>query len=89
GHLLGIPRQQIHDLIIQIPNYIEKIYIAVIGSSLWTNKLTIDSIYNSMIYFDQYEIVPAIIQDINGLVKGLCYMNKQSIEQTCQKKNFI
>ncbi|CAF3721946.1 unnamed protein product [Rotaria sp. Silwood1] len=28
GHLLGIPRQQIHDLIIQIPNYIEKIYIA-------------------------------------------------------------
>ncbi|CAF4912299.1 unnamed protein product [Rotaria sp. Silwood1] len=89
GHLLGIPRQQIHDLIIQIPNYIEKIYIAVIGSSLWTNKLTIDSIYNSMIYFDQYEIVPAIIQDINGLVKGLCYMNKQSIEQTCQTSGHL
>ncbi|CAF3592032.1 unnamed protein product [Rotaria sp. Silwood1] len=42
-----------------------------------------------MIYFDQYEIVPAIIQNINGLVKGLCYMKKQSIEQTCQTSDHL
>ncbi|CAF4117487.1 unnamed protein product [Adineta steineri] len=106
GHLSGIPRQQIHDLILQIPSNIEKIYIGggistledleylwsypriipLLGSAIWKNKLTIASIYNSMIHFDENGIVPAIIQDKNGIVKGLCYMNRESIEETCQER---
>ncbi|CAF1482447.1 unnamed protein product [Rotaria sordida] len=104
GHLSGIPRQQIRDLILQIPQNIKRIYIAggistlddleylwsftrivpQLGSAIWKNKLTIGNILNSMINFNNNGTVSAIIQDINGPVKGLCYMNRQSIEQTCQ-----
>jgi phosphoribosyl-AMP cyclohydrolase/phosphoribosyl-ATP pyrophosphohydrolase/uncharacterized protein related to proFAR isomerase len=106
GHLQGIPRKQIQDLILQIPDKIRKIYIAggittlddleylwsfyrvipQIGSAIWKNQLTIGSIFNAMINFNEYGIVSAIIQDLNGPVKGLCYMNSQSIEQTCQQR---
>ncbi len=34
-------------------------------------------------------VVSAIIQDRNGLVKVLCYMNERSIEETCEKKKII
>ena len=106
GHLSGIPRQQIHDLISQIPSNIRKIYIAggisslddleylwsfdrvipQIGSAIWKNQLTIGNIFNSMSYFDENGLIPAIIQDISGPVKGLCFMNKQSIELTCDQR---
>ena len=109
GHLSGIPRQQIRDLLLQIPNNIEKIYIGggvstlddleylwsfprvipLLGSAIWKNKLSIGSIFNSMINFDEKGTVAAIIQDINGPVKGLCYMNQESIEETCEKKKII
>ncbi|CAF5211066.1 unnamed protein product, partial [Rotaria magnacalcarata] len=39
-----------------------------------------------MINFDGNGIVSSIIQDLNGLVKGLCYMNRESIEQTCKTR---
>ena len=106
GHLSGIPRKQIQELMVQIPEDIRKIYIAggistlddleflwsfsrvipQLGSAIWKNKLSIGTIFNSMINFDDNGIVTAIIQDVNGLVKGLCYMNRQSIEQTCQQR---
>ncbi|CAF1451747.1 unnamed protein product [Adineta ricciae] len=106
GHLSGIPRQQVRELISQIPYDIEKIYIAggvsslddldylwsfpriipVLGSAIWKNKLTIGQIYNRMLYFDESGLVPAIIQDINGSVKGLVYMNEKSIEKTCENR---
>ncbi len=106
GHLSGIPRQQIRDLLMKIPNQIEKIYIGggistlddleylwsfsrvipLLGSAIWKKRLTIGSIFNRMIHFDHQGIVSAIIQDRNGLVKGLCYMNQISIEETCEKR---
>ncbi|CAF1468962.1 unnamed protein product [Rotaria sp. Silwood1] len=106
GHLSGIPRQQIRDLLLQISQNIKRIYIAggistlddleylwsfdrvvpQLGSAIWKNKLTIGSIFNSMINFNDNGTVSAIIQDVNGPVKGLCYMNRESIEQTCQHR---
>ncbi|CAF1968439.1 unnamed protein product [Rotaria magnacalcarata] len=106
GHLSGIPRKQIQDLVVQIPKNIEKIYIAggistmddleylwsfdriipQLGSAIWKSKLTIGSLFNGMINFDGNGIVSSIIQDLNGLVKGLCYMNRESIEQTCKTR---
>lgn len=106
GHLSGIPRQQIHDLISQIPSNIRKIYIAggisslddleylwsfnrvipQIGSAIWKKQLTIGNIFSSMSYFDENGLLPAIIQDISGPVKGLCFMNKESIELTCDQR---
>ncbi|CAF3438872.1 unnamed protein product [Rotaria socialis] len=106
GHLSGIPRKQIQDLLVQIPKNIEKIYIAggistmddleylwsfnriipQLGSAIWKKKLTIGSIFNGMINFDGNGTVSSIIQDLNGLVKGLCYMNRESIEQTCETR---
>ncbi|CAF1456063.1 unnamed protein product, partial [Didymodactylos carnosus] len=106
GHLSGIPRNQIRDLLLQIPHNIFKIYIAggistlddleylwsfarvipQLGSAIWKNNLTIGSIYTSMINFTDNGLVSAIIQDLNGPVKGLCYMNRESIEQTCEKR---
>ncbi|CAF3371628.1 unnamed protein product [Rotaria sp. Silwood2] len=109
GYLSGIPRKQIQDLLLEIPENIKRIYIAggistlddleylwsfsrvipQLGSAIWKNKLTIGSIFNSMINFDNNGTVSAIVQDVNGLVKGLCYMNRQSIEQTCQTRNLF
>ena len=106
GHLAGIPRQQIHNLLLQIPDDIRKIYIAggismlddleylwsfsrvipQLGSAIWKNKLTIGSIFNSMTNFNEQGTISAIIQDVNGPVKGLCYMNSESIERTCQER---
>ncbi|CAF4528240.1 unnamed protein product, partial [Rotaria magnacalcarata] len=57
--------------------------IPQLGSAIWKSKLTIGSLFNGMINFDGNGIVSSIIQDLNGLVKGLCYMNRESIEQTC------
>lgn len=39
-----------------------------------------------MTNFNSEGIVSAIIQDVNGPVKGLCYMNHESIELTCQHR---
>lgn len=106
GHLSGIPRQQIRDLILQIPNEIRKIFIAggistlddleylwsfsrvipQLGSAIWKNKITIGNLFNAMTNFNEQGLVSAIIQDVNGPVKGLCYMNKQSIELTCEQR---
>ena len=60
--------------------------IPVIGSAIWKNKLTIGNIFNRMINFDENGLVSAVIQDKNGIVKGLCYMNRQAIEETCNKR---
>ncbi|CAF4508080.1 unnamed protein product [Rotaria sp. Silwood2] len=57
-----------------------------LGSAIWKNKLTIGSIFNSMINFNDNGTVSGIIQDVNGPVKGLCYMNRESIEQMCQHR---
>jgi phosphoribosyl-AMP cyclohydrolase/uncharacterized protein related to proFAR isomerase len=107
GHLLGLPRQQIQELLRLVPLKIRKIYIAggvstssdleylwsyprvipQLGSAIWKNKLTIGSIFNSMINFDSNGTISAIIQDSNGSVKGLCNMNPESIEYTCETRN--
>ncbi|CAF4362942.1 unnamed protein product [Rotaria sp. Silwood2] len=39
-----------------------------------------------MINFNDNGTVSGIIQDVNGPVKGLCYMNRESIEQMCQHR---
>ncbi|CAF4554726.1 unnamed protein product [Rotaria sp. Silwood2] len=57
-----------------------------LGSAIWKIKLTIGSIFNSMINFNDNGTVSGIIQDVNGPVKGLCYMNRESIKQTCQHR---
>jgi hypothetical protein len=60
--------------------------IALLGSAIWKNKLPICRIFNSMINSDNNGIVFAIIQDVNGPVKGLSYMDQKSIEETCEKR---
>ena len=106
GHLSGIPRQQISNLIHQIPHSIEKIFIGggvstiedleylwsfdrvipIIGSCLWKNKLTVANLFNQMIHFNEQNLCPAVIQDKNGLVKGLCYVNNEAIEKICEER---
>ncbi|CAF2780347.1 unnamed protein product [Rotaria sp. Silwood2] len=39
-----------------------------------------------MINFNDNGTVSGIIQDVNGPVKGLCYMNRESIKQTCKHR---
>lgn len=60
--------------------------IPQLGSAIWKEKLSIGHIFNSMIDFDDQGLVSAVIQDINGLVKGLCYLNRQAIEKTCEER---
>jgi phosphoribosyl-AMP cyclohydrolase len=60
--------------------------IPLLGSAIWKNKLTIGKIFNSMINFDNNGIVSAIIQDVNGSVKGSSYMDQKSIEEICEKR---
>lgn len=99
GHLNGIPRNQIYDILEVTPDRVKKIIIAggisniedleflwsfervipQLGSAIWKNKITIGQIYSSMGKYDKDNIMPSIIQDKYGMVKGLVYMNKESV----------
>ena len=102
GHLKGIPREQIKQLMTIMPDCIRKIIIAggvssiddleflwsfknvipQLGSAIWKNKISIGSLYSAMANFDSNGLIPAIIQDKYGLVKGLIYMDKISLEKS-------
>jgi phosphoribosyl-AMP cyclohydrolase len=60
--------------------------ITLLGSGIWKNKLPIGGIFNSMINSDNNGIVFAIIQDVNGPVNGLSYMDQKSIGEICEKR---
>ena len=60
--------------------------IPQLGSAIWKNKLKIGEVYNAMIRWSPDGLVPTIIQDKHGLVKGLVYMNPEAINKTCQER---
>ncbi len=106
GHLNGIPKEQIREIMSNIPDTIKKVIIAggvssindleflwtfknvipQLGSAIWKNNITMGQLYIAMAKFDSAGLLPAIIQDKYGLVKGLIYMNKESLEKSCNTR---
>lgn len=62
--------------------------IPQLGSAIWKNKISIGEIYCSMMHWDHFGLVPAIIQHQNGQVLGLVWMNKEAIMKTCETRLF-
>ena len=60
-------------------------FIPQIGSGIWTGKIDIGDIFVCLTTFID-GIVPAVIQDTNGLVKGQVYLNPESLKKTCETK---
>lgn len=106
GHLQGLPREQIKNIMKIIPDVIKKIIIAggissiddmeflwsfdkvipQLGSAIWKNKISLGELYTSMAKFDSNGLLPAIIQDKYGIVKGLVYMDSEALQKTCDTK---
>ncbi len=106
GHLQGIPKKQIADIIKMVPRSITKVIIAggissiddlqylwsfdkiipQLGSAIWKNKITMGDLYSEMVKFGPDGLVPAVIQDIHGQVKGHIYMNREALCLTCQHR---
>ncbi|AYV77365.1 MAG: bifunctional phosphoribosyl-AMP cyclohydrolase/phosphoribosyl-ATP pyrophosphatase protein, partial [Barrevirus sp.] len=74
----GISTLQDLDFIWSFPKAIPQL-----GSAIWKNKISVGQIYSVMANYDENGLVPAIIQDTNGLVKGLVYLNEEAIKKTC------
>ena len=62
--------------------------IPVIGSAIWSRKLDLAILMQSLIRFDENGLVPGIIQDTNGIVLGLVYFNDEAI-QKCVKTRLL
>ena len=60
--------------------------IPVLGSAIWSGRLKIAHIMRSMLHFDENGVLPAIIQDTDGIVLGLIYMNQESMELSVEKR---
>lgn len=59
--------------------------IPQLGSAIWKDKLSVGDIYNAMTRTIFYN-VPTIIQDVHGRVKGQVYLNRESIDKTCETR---
>lgn len=106
GHLNGIPRSQIRDLVLRVPRSIGKIIIAggittlndldflwsfdrvipQLGSAIWKGVLSVGEVIAQSMNYDANGLLPAIIQDVNGMMKSLVYMNKDAIQKTCEER---
>lgn len=53
--------------------------IPQLGSAVWTGQLSLGSIYAAMSAAD---VIPGLIQEESGRVKGLIYMSKSSMQKT-------
>jgi len=60
--------------------------IPQLGSALWKKHILVGDIYCAMLSATDESEIPAIIQSNDGKVKGLIYMNKQSIMKTCEDR---
>lgn len=60
--------------------------IPQLGSAIWKNKITMGQVISSMGKYDQYGIIPAIIQDETGKILGLVYMNNEAIKNCVDKR---
>jgi phosphoribosyl-AMP cyclohydrolase/phosphoribosylformimino-5-aminoimidazole carboxamide ribonucleotide (ProFAR) isomerase/phosphoribosyl-ATP pyrophosphohydrolase len=71
-------------------NYIKPIVnvpaIPQLGSAIWKGKLSIGEIYCAMVSATDTSEIPAIIQSNDGKVKGLIYLNRQAIINTCRDR---
>jgi len=60
--------------------------IPQLGSAIWKNHITMGELYSSMAKWDSSGLISCIIQNKNGLVLGLVYMDKQALLKTCETK---
>lgn len=62
------------------------IAIPQLGSAIWKGKLSIGEIYCAMLSATDESEIPAIIQSNDGKVKGLIYLNREAIINTCKDR---
>ena len=60
--------------------------IPQLGSAIWKNLITMGELYSSMAKWDSLGLISCVIQNKNGLVLGLVYMDKEALNKTCETK---
>lgn len=60
--------------------------IPQLGSAIWKGTILPGDLYVAMTNFDSQGLVPAVIQDTNGICKGLVYLDDQALRQTCHSR---
>ena len=60
--------------------------IPQLGSAIWKNLFTLGELYSSMAKWDSSGLISCVIQNKNGLVLGLVYMDRKALNKTCETK---
>ena len=61
-------------------------FIPQLGSAIWKNLITMGELYCAMAKWDENNLINCVIQNKNGIVLGVIYMDKEALELTCQNK---
>jgi phosphoribosyl-AMP cyclohydrolase/phosphoribosyl-ATP pyrophosphohydrolase/imidazole glycerol phosphate synthase subunit HisF len=60
--------------------------IPQLGSAIWKNMMSMGELYCAMAKWDRYGLLSCVIQNINGVVLGVVYMNDTALQKTCDSK---
>lgn len=60
--------------------------IPQLGSAIWKNDISLGELYNAMAKWDENNLINCVIQNKNGLVLGVVYMNDIALNKTCETK---
>ena len=53
-----------------------------LGSAIWTDTISLPELMTKMVSYDHDGLAPATVQDKNGVVRGIVYMNKEALRRT-------
>ncbi len=60
--------------------------IPQLGSAIWKNDISLGDLYCAMAKWDQNNLVTCVLQNKNGLVLGVVYMDREALSLTCKTK---
>ncbi len=60
--------------------------IPQLGSAIWKNDISLGGLYCAIAKWDENNLVTCVLQNKNGLVLGVVYMDREALYKTCQTK---
>jgi phosphoribosyl-AMP cyclohydrolase/phosphoribosyl-ATP pyrophosphohydrolase/uncharacterized protein related to proFAR isomerase len=60
--------------------------IPQLGSAIWKNDISMGDLYCAMAKWDENNLISCVIQNKNGIVLGVIYMNLEALDRTCKTK---
>eukprot|EP00826_Nyctotherus_ovalis_P052046 TRINITY_DN6554_c0_g1_i13.p1 TRINITY_DN6554_c0_g1~~TRINITY_DN6554_c0_g1_i13.p1 ORF type:complete len:1230 (-),score=383.40 TRINITY_DN6554_c0_g1_i13:120-3809(-) len=57
-----------------------------LGLAVWRKKILLGELYAAMARYNGEGLINAVVQDINGMVKGVVWLNKEALKMTYETK---